>query len=146
MAFPLREGFFSGARNARVRSGGLERAQAVDMKRLRNHLIGVDQGSVILFSDFDSDGEMWAGSGPRSRRIAVRFSTSFKSAPIVQVSIEMFDMDQRTNQRSDISHENVTPTGFDILFRTWGDTRVARARAGWLAIGELRDENEWDVD
>ncbi|MFQ5438024.1 MAG: H-type lectin domain-containing protein [Paracoccaceae bacterium] len=116
------------------------------MKRLRNHLIGVDQGSVILFSDFDSDGEMWAGSGPRSRRIAVRFSTSFKSAPIVQVSIEMFDMDQRTNQRSDISHENVTPTGFDILFRTWGDTRVARARAGWLAIGELRDENEWDVD
>jgi hypothetical protein len=33
-----------------------------------------------------------------------------------------------------------------IVFRTWGDTRVARVRADWLAIGEVRGEDDWQVD
>jgi len=61
------------------------------------------------------------------------------------VSLDMWDMDQKTNQRADISARNVTLEGFEIVFRTWGDTRVARVRAAWLAIGELRDDDEWEL-
>lgn len=115
------------------------------MKRINSHCIGVDQGSTILFSDFEHGGEMWAGSGARSTRSTVTFSQPFTAAPSVHVSISMWDLDQKTNFRADISSEDVTETGFVILFKTWGDTRVARIRADWTAIGPLRHEDDWDL-
>jgi hypothetical protein len=33
-----------------------------------------------------------------------------------------------------------------MVFRTWGDTRVARVRADWMAIGEQRSDEDWDVE
>ncbi|MDJ0627964.1 MAG: H-type lectin domain-containing protein [Rhodobacter sp.] len=115
------------------------------MKRLRNYLVGVDQGSSVLFSDFENDGKMWAGDGPRTRRRKVKFSETFRSPPSVQVTMSMFDLDHKTNQRADITAEKITEAGFDIVFRTWGDSRIARVRADWMAIGELKDEDEWDL-
>ncbi|MEM6759868.1 MAG: H-type lectin domain-containing protein [Pseudomonadota bacterium] len=115
------------------------------MKRLRNHLIGVDQGHVILFSDFEDGGEMWTGRGQRERRRRVAFAEPFRAVPSVQVSISMWDVDTDTPLRADISAETVTVDGFDLVFRTWGDTRVARVRAAWLALGELRQADEWDL-
>lgn len=115
------------------------------MKQLRNHLIGVDQGSRILFSDFEDGGPMWAETGPRESRANVRFARPFKIIPSVQVGISMVDMDNNSNQRADISSENVTEAGFDIVFRTWGDTKVARIRADWFAIGEVKGEDEWEL-
>lgn len=115
------------------------------MKRIRNHLVGVDHGSHVLFSDYETDGKMWTGSGPRMQRKRVRFSEPFGAPPIVQVSLSMWDMDEKTNQRADITAEKITEKGFDIIFRTWGDTRVARVRADWFAIGELAHEEEWDL-
>ncbi len=35
--------------------------------------------------------------------------------------------------------------GSEIVFRTWSDTRIARIRADWMAIGSTRGEDEWDV-
>jgi H-type lectin domain-containing protein len=115
------------------------------MKKLRNHLIGVDRGTKILFSDFEDGGDMWTGKGSRSRSVPVNFSSEFKAIPMVHVSLDMWDMDQKTNQRADISAENVTTTGFDIVFKTWGDTKVARVRAAWFAIGEFAGEDEWEL-
>ncbi len=115
------------------------------MKRLRNHLVGVDQGSTVLFSDFEHDGEMWTGDGPRMHRKKVKFTEEFRDNPSVQVTLSMWDMDQHFNQRADISAEKITPKGFEIVFRTWGDTKVARVRADWFAVGELRHEDEWDL-
>ena len=54
-------------------------------------------------------------------------------------------MDASTVIRADVAAETVTENGFDLVFCTWGDTRVARARIGWIAIGELSDEDDWDV-
>ncbi len=113
--------------------------------KIRNHLVGVDQGSCVLFSDFEHDGDMWAGTGPRAHRQPVEFSEVFRAPPAVQVTLSMWDMDQKTNTRADITAENVTEAGFDIVFRTWGDTRVARVRADWLAIGEVRHSDEWEL-
>ncbi len=115
------------------------------MRKLRNHLVGIDQGSVHLFSDFEDGGDMWAGKGARERRVRVEFSEAFKTKPCVQVSMDMFDMDQKTNQRSDISVDDISIKGFDIVFKTWGDTKIARVRASWLAIGEAKGDDEWDL-
>ncbi len=115
------------------------------MKRLRNHLIGVDHGEVVLFSDFEHDGVMWTGEGARQTRAHVEFSESFRAQPIVQVSLSMWDMASDTNARADVQSEDVTADGFAIVFRTWGDTRIARVRVAWQAIGEMRQVDEWDV-
>lgn len=115
------------------------------MKRLRNHLIGVDQGDTVLFSDFENEGEMWTGRGQRERRRRIAFSEPFRAEPLVQISISMWDVDTATTLRADVSAETVTKDGFDAVFRTWGDTRVARIRVAWTAIGELRQADEWDL-
>ncbi len=115
------------------------------MKRLNSHVIGIDQGDVVLFSDFEDDGKMWSDTGPRLRRQPVVFSEPFVSPPSVMVTMSMFDLSSNTNPRADIQAENITPEGFDIVFRTWEDTKIARVRAAWQAIGELPSEDTWDI-
>jgi len=107
--------------------------------------MGVDQGALVLFSDFQHDGEMWTGTGKRQVREPVRFSEPFVSPPVVQVGLSMWDAVHDANTRMDISAENITEEGFEIVFRTWGDSRVARVRADWLAMGEIHDEDDWDL-
>jgi len=116
------------------------------MRKLRSHLVGVDQGKVQLFSDFEENGEMWTGVGPREKRVTVLFQGVFRTPPAVSVTIDMWDMDQQTNVRADISTSNVTSEGFEIVFKTWSDTRIARIRASWMAIGEVKGDDDWDVD
>lgn len=116
------------------------------MKRFTSARIGIDQGSQVLFSDFADGGPMWTGNGPRESRHKVAFKEAYREAPSVMVSISMWDLDQKTNTRADISAEKITKAGFQLVFRTWGDTRVARIRADWMAIGPLRDDDDWDVD
>ena len=106
---------------------------------------GIDQGTRILFSDFAHDGAMWTGSGPREVRQQQNFKEAFAEPPVVTVAISMWDMDHKTNSRVDIHAEAITMTGFDIVFRTWGDSRIARIRAEWTAIGAVADDDAWDV-
>ena len=113
--------------------------------RLSGGVIGVEQGSSLLFSDYKDGGAMWTGDGPREMRRPIRFSEAFSAPPAVHVSISLWDMDQKTNQRADISAEDITAEGFTIVFRTWGDTRVARVRADWLAVGPMLDDEGWDL-
>jgi hypothetical protein len=115
------------------------------MKRLRNHLIGIDQGDTVLFSEFEDGGEMWTGRGQRERRRRIAFSEPFRRVPVVQVGISMWDVDNETPLRADVAAETIAVDGFDLVFRTWGDTRVARVRVAWLAMGELRQADEWDL-
>ena len=115
------------------------------MRVFRSYRLGVDQGSQVLFSDFEHDGEMWTGSGPREFRLAIAFSSPFDRPPVVHVGMAMWDIDISANQRVDICAENITETGFDAVFRTWGDTRVARVRCDWIAMGEVADEEEWQL-
>ncbi|MGH1368492.1 MAG: H-type lectin domain-containing protein [Maritimibacter sp.] len=114
------------------------------MWRIRTHRMGIDQGSKVLFSDFVTDGAMWTGDGDREIRMKIKFSEAFSDAPAVMVGMSMWDIDKETNSRIDISSENVTPKDFDIVFRTWGDTKVARIRADWIAFGEVPDEDDWE--
>jgi hypothetical protein len=114
------------------------------MKRLSG-VVGVQQGTRILFSDFAHDGAMWTGSGPREVRQTEAFSEPFLGIPAVMVSVSMWDIDNKANSRIDLSAENVTAEGFEIVCRTWSDTRIARIRADWMAIGAVWGEDDWDV-
>lgn len=115
------------------------------MRKYVGSLIGVDDGNEEVFSDFASGGSMWTGQGSRERRKKITFSEPFLTPPTVQVSLSLWDMDQGANVRADILADKVTAKGFDLVFRTWSDTRVARVRMSWMAIGEVRSEDDWDV-
>ena len=115
------------------------------MKRMSSHTAGVDQGSLELFSDFQDGGDMWTGTGPRKVSRAIKFSEAFAVQPLVHVSLTMWDIGSGSNARADIRAENVTETGFDLVLRTWSDTRVARVSSSWLAIGGVADPEQWDI-
>ena len=115
------------------------------MRKFENAAVGADQGEEVLFSDFEDDGVMWTGQGPRLTRHRVTFSEPFLERPVVHVSLSMWDIASDANSRADIAADRIDTDGFDIVFRTWGDSRVARVRAGWLAIGPVRSEDLWDV-
>ncbi|HGG65870.1 MAG TPA: hypothetical protein ENK34_15000 [Rhodobacteraceae bacterium] len=116
------------------------------MRKLRSRLLGVENGSVMLFSDYQHDGVMWTGEGPREFRKIIEFDEPFSAVPVVQVALSLWDFDKGTNQRADIFAELVNPEGFALVFRTWGDTRIARARADWIAFGEVKDEDDWVLE
>ena len=99
----------------------------------------------VIDSDFEDGGDMWTGTGPRERRKYIAFSEPFKSEPLVHVALSMWDTDNLTNQRADVHASSITEAGFTAVFRTWGDTRVARVRVGWMAIGELGWADEWEL-
>lgn len=99
----------------------------------------------MLFSDFVNDGPMWAGQGDRESRVLVQFPYAFAETPMVHVSIGMWDMDHKHNIRADLSVTNVTTQNFEVVFRTWADTRIARIRVDWLAIGSAVSEDDWQL-
>jgi hypothetical protein len=115
------------------------------MKRLRNSLVGVDQGSTVIFSDFANNGPMWSGEGPREASVEVTFTERFRSIPAVHVSMSMWDTSGSINQRADLRAEDVSETGFFLVFRTWGDSKIARVRGDWMAIGELSHDDDWKL-
>jgi hypothetical protein len=116
------------------------------MKKLYSSVTGIDQGSVQLFSDFEDGGEMWSGQGERERWIPVEFSEPFSQIPSVFITLELLDLHSGANHRIVMVAENITSAGFDAILRTWGDTRIARARAAWIAIGEVKSDDDWDIE
>jgi hypothetical protein len=116
------------------------------MKRITTGMLGIQQGSCLLFSDFADGGPMWTGTGHRESRTAVTFPDPFRVPPAVMVGISLMDLDHNTNTRTEVLAEHVSATGFEIVFRTWGDTRVARIRAEWTALGAVVDEDAWEVE
>ncbi|KAF0173029.1 MAG: hypothetical protein FD162_1907 [Rhodobacteraceae bacterium] len=115
------------------------------MKRISSNTVGIQQGSRVLFSDFADGGVMWTGQGDRESRHVIKFKEAFSAPPSVMVSVGMWDIDHKHTSRADITAENITEAGFHLVFRTWGDTRVARVRADWMAIGTAKGEDDWDL-
>ncbi len=115
------------------------------MKILKTGHVAVTQGNADLFQDYEDGGEMWTGEGTRERRISIVFERAFAAPPSVHCALSLWDVDYSTNMRGDVDVDNITPKGFEIVFRTWGNTRVARARASWMAIGTIIDDDMWEV-
>ncbi|MTH78555.1 H-type lectin domain-containing protein [Paracoccus aestuariivivens] len=116
------------------------------MRRFDNYAVGVTNGTADMFSAFEDSGPMWTGEGPRLEIKEIHFDQPFAEAPTVQVGLAMWDIGVNANQRVDIKATQITTEGFRVEFRTWGDTRVARVRVNWLAIGPLRHHDDFDDD
>ncbi len=116
-----------------------------EMKKFVSHPIGVDQGEKILFSEFAEGGGMWTGEGPRERSAEIRFSEAFRSVPVVQIGVALWDVDTSSALRAEVKAEDITEDGFKAIFRTWSDTKIARIRVVWTAIGEIAHEDDWDL-
>lgn len=119
--------------------------QVKTMKKLSSHTVGIDSDDVVLFSDYEDGGEMWTGRGHRERRRHISFSEPYQTPPTVHMSMSLWDMDSSTIMRGEMTAEAVTETGFDMVFRTWSDTRIARLRISWTAIGSLADPDAWEI-
>lgn len=115
------------------------------MKKLNSLKIGVDSGTAHLFSDFAEGGGMWTGTGDRQIKTRVTFSEPFTSVPVVHIGFELWDISSETNTRVNLVTEEITEEGFTVVFTTWGDSKIARMRANWMAIGEVQDDELWDV-
>ncbi len=115
------------------------------MRHVAGHSLGIDQGSVVLFSDHEDGGPMWTGAGPRAVRRRIDFGDAFRAPPVVHVGLTMWDMDGDVNARCDLAAEAVEATGFTLVIRTWGDSRIARVRADWLALGEVWAADDWRI-
>ncbi|MCH2094808.1 MAG: H-type lectin domain-containing protein [Rhodobacteraceae bacterium] len=115
------------------------------MKELNARQIGIAQGNEDVFSEFETGGDMWTGSGDRERRKTVMFERAYRRPPNVQVTLSLWDMDTTAFVRADLRAEKITCDGFDLVFRTWADTRIARVRMAWMAIGELPSDDDWQV-
>lgn len=89
---------------------------------------------------------MWTGHGPRKSTYRIAFDEEFEEPPTVHISMNMWDTDVASNQRLDVQASDITTSGFEIEFRTWGDTRIARVRVGWLAIGPVAYVDDWADD
>ena len=116
------------------------------MRKIDSGAVGIARGEIVLFSDFADDGAMWAGSGDREIRRRISFDEPFAGAPVVSAWITMQDVACDRNTRFDLAAEDEDPEGFTIVFRTWGDSRIARIRVGWMAIGTVRSDDMWDID
>lgn len=115
------------------------------MHRFDHFAVGVANG-IVHFSGFETDGPLWTGQGPRTERRHIRFDEAFVRPPVVHVSLTMWDISVGGNQRADVQAIDIDVEGFVVEFRTWGDTRVARVRVGWMAIGAVRHVTDFDVD
>ena len=116
------------------------------VKRIATASIGIQQGNRVMFTDFIDGGPMWTGEGSRESRHIVRFAERFAEAPTVMVGLSMWDIDHNHTSRADIAAEQVTAEGFHLVFRTWGDTRIARVRAEWTALGPVIDDDHWQLE
>ncbi len=116
------------------------------MMRLSGPRTSIAQGDVEVFSEFEDGGEMWTGEGGRERRATVFFENKFSTPPAVFVSPSLMDMNNQGAYRAELVAESITETSFDVVFRTWSDSRVARVRAAWMAVGEIPFSDDWDVN
>ena len=115
------------------------------MLQISASTISIDQGTVALFEEFSTGGSMWSGSGQRMRVIDVSFSSKFRHPPAVQAGFALLDVSNSDALRLNLTVDNVTETGFKLTVETWGDTKVARASATWLAIGAANHEDDWEL-
>ena len=113
------------------------------MRKLKSAFVGVDQGSVHLFSDYDTDGPMWARSGEREVAKRIMFSELFARPPAVTVQIALLDSHSDHFLLMSFAATDVTCAGFTLVFKTWSDTRLAQVKMSWQAIGELPQDDDW---
>ncbi|MEG4025391.1 H-type lectin domain-containing protein [Microcoleus sp. S13C4] len=81
--------------------------------------------------------ELGTPVGARSDTIRVDFpGGKFTTPPKVQVMLNSLDTSNTTNTRLQVSANNITVSGFDIVVSTWSDSIVFGVSVAWFAYVE----------
>jgi hypothetical protein len=75
------------------------------------------------------------GAGERTFRQGINFPRNFSMTPKVMIGMVNFDFETIRNQRINAYTQNVTASGFDIVFTTWADTKCWSVTVEGLAYG-----------
>lgn len=117
------------------------------MQIFSHHAVGLQQGSSLMFSAFEDGGPIVVGQWrvEQVRRICrlhtqVSADAGGSGAPSACGTLTAT---ATSGPRS--APKTSPPAAFDLVFSTWGDTRVARIRADWIAIGALPHEDDFRV-
>ncbi len=103
---------------------------------MSNDLIPIATSSGITCVGHETeDWNLATGEGLREFLWPITFEFPFGAPPVVQLSLSGFDLDQRDSSRISIAPANIGPQGFDLVIRTWENSRVYRVEASWIAIG-----------
>lgn len=89
-----------------------------------------------LFNHVDNNGPMWYGDGDREVRTVVKFSSAFQNIPHVILGLTGIDSSMAQNLRFSLLADSVSQQSFEIVMKTWDDTKIARAGISWSAIGQ----------
>jgi hypothetical protein len=65
----------------------------------------------------------------------VTFERAFSAAPVVQIGITGFDIDNGDNARLSVGIVGVDGDGFSVELRTWWNSRLWSVDLNWIAIG-----------
>ena len=115
------------------------------VQKIHGHLVGIDQGEVVLFNDYKDNGPMWAKTGERSVVKEITFSEPFDEPPSTTVRLAMCDMLNDAYMHVDLRTDEGTRNGFKIWFNTWGGTKIARLRVAWQTTGSFSSDDAWDI-
>lgn len=100
--------------------------------------VQVISASDELFNHVDTGGPLWTEEGDREVRLAMVFAAPFTEVPSITLGATGIDAAHDQNLRFDVRAIEVTPKGFTVQFKTWGDTHIARASVSWQAIGSAK--------
>jgi hypothetical protein len=74
---------------------------------------------------------------PRTYTHHVQFDTSFSNIPLVHVGLSGFDIDNRDSARISVHTSAITSSSFDIVIKTWVNTRLYSVEISWIALGQM---------
>lgn len=96
-------------------------------------------GEVAKSGD-QTDWNLLKGTGTRKSIKHVTFDPPFKKPPKIVVGLRLVDyksgQSKLSAQKFSVYPENITKSGFDMVFQTWCDNQVWALTATWLAYQE----------
>jgi hypothetical protein len=96
----------------------------------------VFQTGVISTSPVGTGNELYSPNGADAyNRYPIYFSRAFADTPKVVVALQGLDAYNDGGTRAAVSAEDVSISGFTIVFHSWGDAKNYAMGASWLVAG-----------
>lgn len=95
------------------------------------------QGGALV-NGYSANPEKWnllTGTGKREFTSHVDFKEAYAQKPVVVLAISGLDVLNAANNRITATATNVTPTGFDINYKTWANSQISSVFLNWTAFG-----------
>lgn len=95
----------------------------------------VQTGTYLADNRISNYSLAYGGELERTHEIFVRFQKPYLEKPEIITSVTVYDGSRDSNTRFEIKTKDVSKTGFTIVARTWGGTKIFAIGGTWMAIG-----------